>query len=119
MSVLKIKDKDGKWVSIKTIKGDTGPKGDDYILTEQDKQQIADMAAEEVQTQIDEVQEEVSQLDKDIVNVDNRVTALNEKVDAGLATRLATDLENIDQAGVQKIIEIVQQNIPNAEGVEF
>lgn len=37
----------------------------------------------------------------------------------GLASRLATDLSNIDSAGVQKIIDIVQQNIPSAEGVEF
>ena len=37
MSVLKIKDEHGNWVSIPTIKGDHG---DDYVLTAQDKQDI-------------------------------------------------------------------------------
>lgn len=40
MSVLQIKDASGKWVSIPSV---TGPSGKDYILTEEDKQEIAEM----------------------------------------------------------------------------
>lgn len=39
--------------------------------------------------------------------------------DVGLSTRLAVDLSNIDNAGVQKIVEIVTKNIPAAEEVSF
>lgn len=38
MSVLKIKDQNGNWIQIPTIKGEDGQ---DYVLTESDKQEIA------------------------------------------------------------------------------
>ena len=61
MSVLKIKDSQGNWVGVPQIKGDKGeqgergpqgiqgergpqgPQGDDYVLTEQDKRDIAEL----------------------------------------------------------------------------
>ena len=49
MSVLKIKDQNGNWIQIPTIKGEDGQ---DYILTENDKQEIAGL----VDTPVDDVQ---------------------------------------------------------------
>ncbi len=49
MSVLKIKDSNGVWIHIPTIKGE---KGDSYILTAADKAEIAGM----VETTVDDVQ---------------------------------------------------------------
>ena len=49
MSVLKIKDQNGNWIQIPTIKGEDGQ---DYVLTESDKQEIAglvDVPVEDVQ----------------------------------------------------------------------
>ena len=49
MSVLKIKDQNGNWIQIPTIKGEDGQ---DYVLTENDKQEIAslvDVPVEDVQ----------------------------------------------------------------------
>lgn len=49
MSVLKIKDQNGNWMQIPTIKGEDGQ---DYVLTENDKQEIAglvDASVEDVQ----------------------------------------------------------------------
>lgn len=49
MSVLKIKDQNGNWIQIPTIKGEDGQ---DYILTENDRQEIAslvDVPVEDVQ----------------------------------------------------------------------
>ena len=47
MSVLKIKDGNGKWVSIPSIQGKNGTNGTngtDYVLTAADKAEIAGMA---------------------------------------------------------------------------
>ena len=44
MMTLKIKDVNGNWIEIPSIKGDKGEKGDDgsdYILTASDKKEIA------------------------------------------------------------------------------
>ena len=49
MSVLKIKDSNGVWIHIPTIKGE---KGDSYILTAADKAEIAGL----VETAVDDVQ---------------------------------------------------------------
>lgn len=49
MSVLKIKDQNGNWIQIPTIKGEDGQ---DYVLTESDKQEIADL----VDTPVEDVQ---------------------------------------------------------------
>ncbi len=49
MSVLKIKNQNGNWIQIPTIKGEDGQ---DYVLTENDKQEIAglvDAPVEDVQ----------------------------------------------------------------------
>ena len=49
MSVLKIKDQNGNWIQIPTIKGEDGQ---DYVLTENDKQEITglvDASVEDVQ----------------------------------------------------------------------
>lgn len=44
MEVLKIRlDKDSPWIEIPAIVGPPGPKGEDYILTDEDKEQIAKM----------------------------------------------------------------------------
>ena len=41
--VLKIKDENGNVISVPAIKGDPGKDGSDYVLTDTDKQEIADM----------------------------------------------------------------------------
>lgn len=58
MSVLKIKDSAGRWITVPALKGDKGdkgatgaagargPKGDSYVLTDQDKQDIANIVLE-------------------------------------------------------------------------
>ena len=59
MSVLKIKDSQGNWVGVPSIKGDKGdtgatgpqgPQGDSYVLTAQDKADIADLVLAELPT---------------------------------------------------------------------
>lgn len=63
-----------------------------------------------------------------IINLNKTYIKLNNTTiwegmdDVGLATRLATDLENIDEDGVNKIKEIVQEvidSLPDAEEGEF
>lgn len=49
MAVLKIKDEEGNVHEILTIKGD---KGDNYILTDADKREIAEMVASLVTTEL-------------------------------------------------------------------
>ena len=43
LSILRIKDGNGNWLGVPAIKGD---KGDDYVLTNQDKSDIADIVTE-------------------------------------------------------------------------
>lgn len=55
MAILKIKDENGVWINVPALKGDPGytpikgvdyfdgAPGEDYVLTEADKQEIADM----------------------------------------------------------------------------
>ena len=50
MSVLKIKDQNGQWTDVLSIKGEKGDNGQDYVLTENDKQEIAQDVAELVDT---------------------------------------------------------------------
>lgn len=56
MSVLKIKDQNGQWTDVLSIKGEKGDNGQDYVLTENDKQEIAQDVAELVDTPVDDVQ---------------------------------------------------------------
>lgn len=54
MATLKLKDENGNWISIQSIKGETGPQGpagesgSDYVLTEADKQEIAGLVLAEL-----------------------------------------------------------------------
>lgn len=43
MSVLTIRDENNNIIDIPAIKGDKGEKGDTYMLTEADKEEIADI----------------------------------------------------------------------------
>lgn len=43
MAILRVKNQYGEWEEVLAI---VGPPGKDYVLTESDKQQIAEMAAE-------------------------------------------------------------------------
>lgn len=43
MNILRVKDKNGNWVDIPAIKGKDGK---DYVLTEADKQDIANLVIE-------------------------------------------------------------------------
>ena len=54
MAILKIRDADGKVQEIPVIKGD---KGDNYVLTDEDKREIANMIAASVSTNITKVSE--------------------------------------------------------------
>ena len=56
MSVLKIKDQNGQWTDVLSIKGEKGDNGQDYVLTENDKQEIAQDVAELVDIPVDDVQ---------------------------------------------------------------
>lgn len=56
MSVLKIKDQNGQWTDVLSIKGEKGDNGQDYVLTENDKQEIAQDVAEMVDIPVDDVQ---------------------------------------------------------------
>ena len=63
MSVLKIKDQNGNWIQIPTIKGEDGQ---DYILTEQDKEDIAEL----IDAPVEDVKiENNSIVDNGIVNI--------------------------------------------------
>ena len=60
MSILKIRDKNGNVKEILALKGDKGNKGDkgeSYVLTDADKQEIAEMAAEIVKDNIPSAEE--------------------------------------------------------------
>ena len=56
MSVLKIKDQNGQWTDVLSIKGEKGDNGQDYVLTENDKQEIAQDVVELVDIPVDDVQ---------------------------------------------------------------
>ena len=56
MSILKIKDQNGQWTDVLSIKGEKGDNGQDYVLTENDKQEIAQDVAELVDIPVDDVQ---------------------------------------------------------------
>lgn len=43
MSILKIRDENGNIIEIPALKGEPGADGKDYILTDVDKQEIADI----------------------------------------------------------------------------
>lgn len=43
VGILRIKDAEGNWHSIEAIKGEPGKNGTDYILTENDKEEIANL----------------------------------------------------------------------------
>jgi hypothetical protein len=45
MNILRVRDKDGKWVDIPAIKGADGK---DYVLTEADKEEIANLVLEKL-----------------------------------------------------------------------
>lgn len=45
MAIIKIRDAEGNVIEIPSIKGDKGDKGDAYVLTEADKQEIAEIVA--------------------------------------------------------------------------
>lgn len=63
MSVLKIKDQNGNWIQIPTIKGEDGQ---DYVLTEQDKEDIAEL----IDAPVEDVKiENNSIVDNGIVNI--------------------------------------------------
>lgn len=46
MAIVKIRDAEGNEQEILAIKGKDGKNGSDYVLTDADKQEIAEMAAE-------------------------------------------------------------------------
>ena len=56
MSALKIKDQNGQWADVLSIKGEKGDNGQDYILTENDKQEIAQDVAGLVDIPVEDVQ---------------------------------------------------------------
>lgn len=56
-SVLKVKDGSGNWIDIPAIVGEKGDKGDTYVLTDADKQEIAEMAAEIVKASLPSAEE--------------------------------------------------------------
>jgi hypothetical protein len=46
MAIVKIRDAEGNVQEMLAIKGKDGKNGSDYVLTDADKQEIAEMAAE-------------------------------------------------------------------------
>lgn len=55
MSVLYIRNKDGNFIPIPTIRGLNGKDGKDYILTDIDKQEIANIIKNEYETELLEI----------------------------------------------------------------
>lgn len=51
MSILKIRDSNGNVQEILAIKGEKGEKGQDYVLTDADKQEIAEKVVENLSTE--------------------------------------------------------------------
>ena len=45
MALLRIRDKDGNIIEVPALKGDKGDKGDNYILTDDDKAEIANQVS--------------------------------------------------------------------------
>ena len=51
MNILRVRDENGKWVDIPAIKGadgKDGTDGKDYVLTDADKQEIADLVIAQI-----------------------------------------------------------------------
>lgn len=57
MAILKIRDAEGNVQEILAIKGEDGKDGKDYVLTDADKQEIAEIVAELVKTDIPSAEE--------------------------------------------------------------
>lgn len=45
MNILRVRDENGKWVNIPAIKGEDGK---DYVLTDADKQEIANLVIAQI-----------------------------------------------------------------------
>ena len=54
MHILRVRDKDGKWANIPAIKGKDG---EDYVLTEADKEEIANLVLEKLPVYSGETEE--------------------------------------------------------------
>ena len=59
MSILKIRDENGNIIEIPAFKGDKGDTGKDYVLTNDDKQEIASIVAESELNSINEVLDQI------------------------------------------------------------
>ena len=62
MSILKIRDENGNIIEIPALKGDRGEPGadgKDYVLTDDDKQEIASIVAESELSSVNEVLDQI------------------------------------------------------------
>ena len=104
MSILRVKDENGKWVDIPAIKGEPGK---DYVLTEADKREIADMVSASAVALTDHAPDtSIFALKTDIPTVPTKVSAFDN--DAGYLT----------EKQVQKMIEDALANLQGVENKE-
>ena len=118
MAILKIRDADGKVQDILVIKGD---KGDDYVLTEADKREIAEMISAVVA--ISDAPSQVSELGNDAGYITaDALAAYALKADIPTVPTNVSAFRNdagyLTEKQVQKMIENAIANMPGGETEE-
>ena len=68
MAILKIRDAEGNVIDVPSLKGDKGDKGDAYVLTDEDKQEIAELVGGNFAAK-----EELSALEARIATLEGKV----------------------------------------------
>ena len=119
MSVLKIKDQNGQWTDVLSIKGEKGDNGQDYVLTENDKQEIAQDVAELVDIPVDDVQIDGTSIVQDgvaeipIANTSNFGVT---KIKSGYGIRVSSSNEIIidyaSEAGIKNGVQYYTPIVP-------
>lgn len=56
MAILKIKDENGNFINVPAIKGETGPKGDSYTITDEDYETIETNVKTDIQPILEEIE---------------------------------------------------------------
>lgn len=87
MSILKIRDENGNEQEILVIKGKNGKDGDNYILTEADKQEIAELVYDMVRTNAASLINEDGGEDKEAVIINFSIEDIKFQAEEGMTWR--------------------------------
>lgn len=87
MSILKIRDENGNEQEILVIKGKNGKDGDNYILTEADKQEIAELVYDMVRTNAASLINEDGGGDKEAVIINFSIEDIKFQAEEGMTWR--------------------------------